>query len=112
MRPPCDPVRVSDSLVCHQGAVLFTLLVSFHGSPMFPTHDLALSSHLDSAQSTPPDCNSEGPQVVTKKQEVMTDLKNPNGDEEEKQQNMSPEICLLLRQMPSQENKPYESESK
>lgn len=31
----------------------------------------------------------------------MTDLKNPNYDEGEKQQNMSPEICLLLGQMPA-----------
>jgi hypothetical protein len=35
----------------------------------------------------------------------MTGLRNPTRDEEE-QQNMFPEICLLLTQMPFQENKP------
>lgn len=46
---PPDTVRVSQTASGpSQGAVLFTLLVSFHGSLSFPTHEPVLSSHLDS----------------------------------------------------------------
>lgn len=47
-------------------------------------------------QYAQPDCSSKGPQVVTTKQEVMTDLKHSNGDEGEKKQNTSSGICLLF----------------
>lgn len=90
---PFDPVEGLRQLhVCHRA--LFCLLswsvAKAHSClphmtwPFPPTWTV---------QSTPSDCNSEGPQVVITKQEVMTDLKNPNCDEGEKQQNMSSEIC-------------------
>lgn len=73
---PSVPLRVSGSLLPVTKDCFVYLLVSFHGSLLFSTWPGPLLPP-GQCQSTPPDCNSEGPQVVTRKQEVMTDLRNP-----------------------------------
>lgn len=96
---PSDPVEGLRQLhVCHRALFCLLSWSVAKGHSCLP-HMTWPFPPTWTVQSTPSDCNSEGPQVVITKQEVMTDLKNPNCDEGKKQQNMSSEICLLLGQM-------------